>query len=865
MLRRRLGEASCRARIAHVAAAAGTQAELGEQVSAELCEALEAEVAFLVVYPPSGCGRTIGATGLTAEQTERIAEDCAAGYAAGVPLAWARPERLPGELKALAALEPAALALVGSPDRRGGLLLGVARLYARPFDEAELALIESVAHTAGSAHERAQLWEERERRAVALQESEQRYRLLAENSTDWISRHDIDGRFLYCSPACRLLTGYEPEELVGRNALELGHPDDVRRIGALHADLLELSEPGSIVYRLRRKDGVWAWLESTARAVLDPETGRLLELQASTRDVSARVQAEQELKFQGEIFRNLSEGVVLVRTSDRQIVYANRRFEQLFGYAAGELTGELVQIVIAPAERDQAEVAAEIHAALSADGAWSGELHNIRKDGSTFWCWANVSTFEHVEYGEVSVTVLTDITERKRFEGQLRHLADHDPLTGLLNRRRFDEELDRELITARRYGTGGAVLVLDLDNFKYVNDSLGHAAGDELIKSIGRLLAARLRESDVLARLGGDEFAAVLPQADARQARAVATELIEAIRSQETLDSYDGIRRVSASIGIALFAGAPHGLTGEQLLVEADFAMYDAKEAGRDCVAVFDPAGDRHAGMTARLSWVDRIREALAGDRFVLHAQPILGLNGDGVARHELLLRMKAENGELIPPGSFLFVAERFGLIGQIDRWVLSRAIALLAEQQRTGHRPVLDVNLSAKSIADPELPDLIAAELAATGADPAGLVFEVTETAAILNVEHGRVFAERLHELGCGIALDDFGAGFASFYYLKHLEFDHLKIDGEFVKELTSSTTNQLVVQSVVAIARGLGKQTTAEFVGDHETLELLRHYGVDYAQGFYIAEPAPLEAIDLGTVPVLLAREPLPVPSRS
>ncbi len=847
-LRRRLGEASCRARIAHVAAAAGSQAELGERVSAELCEALEAELSFLVACPQGGGGRVIGATGLTAEQADRVPRDCAATYAGGVSIAWARPEPVPGHLGALAALDPAALALVACDGRSGGMLLAVARLYEQPFDEAELALIESVAQTAASAHERLQLWEEDEHRTAALRESEQRYRLLAENSTDWISRHAGDGSILYCSPACQTLTGYDPAELTGRYPRELVHPDDVQRLRTIYADLLALPEAGSVAYRLRRKDGTWTWLESTARAVRDPVTDRLLELQASTRDVSGRVQAEQELRLQGEIFRNLTEGVVLVRTRDRQIVYANRRFEQLFGYDAGELTGRPVQIVNATVEPDPLEVATEIQSALVHDSQWSGEVHNLRKDGSSFWSWANVSTFEHGEHGEVSVAVHTDITERKRFEGQLLYLADHDPLTGLLNRRRFDEELERELTTARRYGTGGAVLVLDLDNFKYVNDSFGHAAGDQLITRIGRLLDGRLRESDVLARLGGDEFAAVLPRADERRARAVAAGLVEAIRSQGATEATQGSHRVSASVGIALFAGALGEVTGEQLLVEADIAMYDAKEGGRDRVAAFDPAGGHLAGMAARLSWVDRIREALDGDRFVLHAQPILSLNGDGRARHELLLRMKGPDGELIAPGAFLHIAERFGLIGEVDRWVLSRAIALLAERQHAGHRLVLDVNLSARSIADPELPGLIAAELAAAGADPSGLVFEVTESAAILDVGLGKLFAERLHELGCGFALDGFGAGFASFYCLKHLACDYLKVDGEFVRDLRSSPTNQLVVQSVVALARGLGKRTIAEFVGDPESLELLRRYGVDYAQGFYIGEPAPLDKVDLG-----------------
>jgi EAL domain-containing protein (putative c-di-GMP-specific phosphodiesterase class I) len=270
--------------------------------------------------------------------------------------------------------------------------------------------------------------------------------------------------------------------------------------------------------------------------------------------------------------------------------------------------------------------------------------------------------------------------------------------------------------------------------------------------------------------------------------------------------------------------------------------MYDAKEAGRGRTVLYDPEEDREERMLSRMTWADRIREALATDAFVLHAQPVLSLRGDPTPRSELLLRMLGENGDVIPPASFLFIAERFELVQEIDRWVVSRAVAILAAEQAAGRDVVLCVNLSAKSVTDPVLPEHIEHELRSRGADGRGLCFEVTETAAVVNIDRARQFAEHVGELGCEFALDDFGAGFASFYYLKHLAFDLLKIDGEFVKDLTTSRTNQLVVKSVVDIARGLGKRTIAEFVEDAETLELLRGMGVDFAQGFYIAKPAPL-----------------------
>jgi EAL domain-containing protein (putative c-di-GMP-specific phosphodiesterase class I) len=290
-------------------------------------------------------------------------------------------------------------------------------------------------------------------------------------------------------------------------------------------------------------------------------------------------------------------------------------------------------------------------------------------------------------------------------------------------------------------------------------------------------------------------------------------------------------------------------------LIEAELAMYDAKAAGRDRAVVYDPAGDAPQRMQAQVTWVERIRRALEEERLVLLAQPILPLGTDATSRrdlltprHELLVRMLGDDGELVPPGAFLALAEQADLIQQIDRWVLERAIELLAEHQAAGRELCLEVNLSAKSVNSPLLPGTIAAALARTGADPRGLVLEVTETAAIVNLERAQRFAAELKELGCQFALDDFGTGFASFLYLKHLSFDYLKIDGEFIRGLADSHTNQLVVRSLVEIARGLDKRTIAECVEDDATRHLLERYGVDYVQGHLIGRPAPLEEMTRG-----------------
>jgi diguanylate cyclase (GGDEF)-like protein len=435
----------------------------------------------------------------------------------------------------------------------------------------------------------------------------------------------------------------------------------------------------------------------------------------------------------------------------------------------------------------------------------------------------------------LALAVWHDVTARNQSERRLQHIADHDGLTGLLNRRRFEQELERHLAIARRYGAAGAVLLIDIDHFKYVNDTMGHAAGDDLIVLVADALRARLRESDVLARLGGDEFAVLLPQVDAEGAETVARSLVEDLRGHVHDSQRDRLRTVTASIGVAVVSGRE--ATSDELLTNADLAMYDAKEAGRDRCAVLRPDEGEDTAIRARVRWLDRIQVALETDGFLLHAQPIVDLTSGDTVAHELLLRMAGKDGEIIPPNAFLPVAERFGMVQSIDRWVIAHAIDLLR-----GHRGRFSINLSARSLSDPDLMAFIADHVTHARIDPRALTFEITETAAVTNVGLARRFAEGLHDLGCRLSLDDFGAGFGSFYYLKHLPFDVVKIDGEFVSGCVQNRTDQLVIDAVVRMAEGLSKDTVAEFTGDRETAEFLQRAGVKCGQGFYLGRPVPI-----------------------
>jgi diguanylate cyclase (GGDEF)-like protein len=424
--------------------------------------------------------------------------------------------------------------------------------------------------------------------------------------------------------------------------------------------------------------------------------------------------------------------------------------------------------------------------------------------------------------------------------GRLRYLAETDPLTGTSNRRHFAEKLERALVDTRLTGRAGAVLVLDLDNFKYINDSQGHAAGDAILQRAAEVLKTRLRGGDVIARLGGDEFAVLLPDATAAQAEAVAGGLLAAFR-QAHLGLTDGSTvRLTTSIGIATFDSA-HELAPDELMVNADIAMYDAKAAGRDCIAVA-AVGDHQQQVKSRQSWLDRIRTALEHNQMELHAQPILHLATGIITQHELLIRMRSDAGDLIPPAAFLETAERSGMIRQIDRWVVKSACRMISEARAAGRSLRLEINVSGVSVSDPAFLTSIEPFLASIHEYADDLVFELTETAAIVNLAHATAFAEGLAASGFRLALDDFGAGFGSFYYLKHLPCAYLKIDGDFIQNLPSSQVDQVFVRAMVELAKGLNKETIAEFVEDEATLQLLRELGVDYAQGYHVGRPAPV-----------------------
>ena len=441
--------------------------------------------------------------------------------------------------------------------------------------------------------------------------------------------------------------------------------------------------------------------------------------------------------------------------------------------------------------------------------------------------------------------IYEDVTHERQTAEQLIYLAERDSLTGLYNRHRFQVELGRMLGDLDRDEAYGALLFFDLDEFKHINDTYGHRAGDAMLIRVAGEVSNLVRRKEILSRLGGDEFAVLMPQSSKEDAIKLAERIIRGVA--QIPFRFEGQNlRLTTSLGVALYP--QHGASAEELVSRADAAMYQAKESGKNTWRVYHPDRDSSREMLNRLSWQERISHALENDLMRLHFQGVYRASNRALTHLEVLVRMidEADPAQLIMPNHFIPFAERNGKIVEIDRWVIRESVRLLSQSSDI---PPLAVNISGRSFDQPDLPQYIAEQLLEFQVAPQRLLVELTETSAVTDLHDAQRFIEALQKTGCLVCLDDFGAGFSSFAYLKHLKVDMLKIDGLFVRDLPNDRDNQVFVKAIVDVARGMHKGTIAEFVESAETMAMLQQFGVDMVQGYYLDTPcADHPALKLG-----------------
>jgi len=472
------------------------------------------------------------------------------------------------------------------------------------------------------------------------------------------------------------------------------------------------------------------------------------------------------------------------------------------------------------------------------------EKRYIHESGKIIWGLLNVSSVRGINNEFLyAIAQVQDITEAHNLSDRLSYQASHDALTDLVNRREFERRLDRVVEDIEIEKSEHALLYIDLDQFKIVNDTCGHTAGDELLHQIANVMEEKIRQRDTLARIGGDEFGVLMEHCKIEQAMRVANVIREAVEEFRFVWG-DKIFSVGASIGVTTITLLSKDVT--EILKQADAACYAAKESGRNRVHLYNEKDTSLANRYGDMQWVSRISSALEENRFHLYAQPIMNIENSETTHYELLLRMEDEAGAIIPPGAFLPAAERYNLISKLDRWVINTAFQWLTDfPESREHISFCSINVSGQNLGDDQFRDYVMEKLKETKIDTSKVCFEITETAAIANLSNAMDFIITLKSMGCLFALDDFGSGVSSFAYLKNLPVDYLKIDGMFVKDIVEDPIDFAMVRSINEIGHVMGKKTIAEFVEDDAILDKLRSIGVDYAQGYGIGMPAPLEFI--------------------
>ncbi|HEY2463412.1 MAG TPA: EAL domain-containing protein [Steroidobacteraceae bacterium] len=680
-----------------------------------------------------------------------------------------------------------------------------------------------------------------------LEDLEERNELAIHSANDGLWDFDTLNNRVYLSPRWKAMLGYDESD-VGEapDWRTLVHSDDMSRVQAAIRDHVAGKTPiFESLHRMRHATGEWRWVISRAKAKVD-DKGRLLRLVGVELDITERKLYEEALFREKEsaqiTLQSIGDGVI---TTDAKgvIDYVNPVAEALTGWRLEDSQGRAIEEIFRAFHEETCEplenpLAVAIRRTRSIKSVRPMLL--IRRDGNEIYVESTASPIRDGS-GAVSggVLVFHDVSEARELNRRLSYHASHDVLTGLVNRREFESRMERALKSAKARETSYALCVLDLDQFKIVNDTCGHSAGDALLGQVGALLKSKVRWRDTLARLGGDEFGILLESCSLDEAMRTAEALREAVRNFK-FTWEERTFRLGASIGVVPISADNADVAA--VLSAADSACQAAKEAGRNRVHSFEENDIDLMRRRREMQWAARINNALEEGRFELFRQTIMPLQKTETGAHyELLLRMRDEAGKIVGPDNFMTAAERYGITPSIDRWVIENAFRwLVSEADEREKLTMCSINLSGQSLGDDKFLPYVIDQFHRSGLDATKICFEITETAAIASFSQANRFIQALKELGCKFALDDFGTGLSSFGYLKHFPVDYLKIDGSFVKEILHDPIDREMVRSINEIGHLTGKQTIAEFAENQEIINMLQSLGVDYAQGYGVSQPS-------------------------
>ena len=680
--------------------------------------------------------------------------------------------------------------------------------------------------------------------AKLLAKSEDKYRCLVENIQDeyLIYSYDSNGVYNYISPSITQILGYEQQEFLTHYSTYMVE-SDLNKL-ATETIIATLSGRASSSYdmELRAKSGDLHTFRVHENPVYEDETELVVSVDGIAHDITESKKVQIALEKLSLAMKH-SPNAVMITDREGNIEYVNPKFTTITGYSENEAIGKWPDII--SSEDTDSEIYKDLWQTLLSGLEWRGELKNRKKNGDLYWAQEVIAPMLD-ESNKVTHFIVTqqDITEAHQLNEKKAYQASHDSLTGLMNRQEFEQRLKRAISSSKRDLTEHALCFLDLDQFKVVNDTCGHVAGDEMLRQIGSLLSTNVRSRDTLARLGGDEFALLMEHCGIEQAHQACEQLI-LLFQHFRFHWEEHVFTLRVSVGLSIID--QHIKDYAEAMNNVDMACYAAKNNGRNQVKVHTEDHARLQKRRGEIHWSNEISSALDNDRLLLYAQPIVALNEDAsCVGYEVLLRLQMGDGTIVPPGAFLPAAERYHLAVRIDRWVVNHTLHWMNQHQHElAHIGSISINLSGQSLNDEAMIDYIIREFERSDIPAGKIKFEITETAAIANLHDATLFIKTLGEFGCRFALDDFGSGLSSFAYLKNLKVDTLKIDGMFVKDMLTDTLDYEMVKSINQIGHVMGLETVAEFVESEEILDKLKEIGVDYAQGYGLGKPVSIDEI--------------------